>query len=737
MLMNSPPLLLIFFHDKGWLQPNNSGNDDTTETTVMTPTKRRPLSLSTRPSTSAANFEFLLFSYLLRFIHREGKTGDFARAGLLFLFDIAFLPTEQGSTSPRLQYDDSLLDARSTLAEYILDGDFTDVMAAGLGAVWSLLPSKLRVPTLGELASDEGDEDDLGTRNGGMVLGSTGQRLNGNEEDEARLSTDEDVRGQMGMLLKLFGFLQDIMTRCTPEMISLSGAESTTTEIGLALVDSALDSIQSSFLENVLYPSILECSPLDGSSVGVITYLDVLLSNLDDGPLVARLLDYLLNIGECTRDEERFTLKDLILDNIQSGQVEASSAALRLLRTLMSEHCTNPATGLLSTIAINDDIDSEESHFQGGRGGIAETEMYGSLIERLDPSITHLDQSTGYASYLADTHSTIQNDRCFQLLQLLNSDHELHLPMPSRHRVLPHDTILRSLLECLGRLLCQTPDENVALTGAVISLALCPYRSLGGWLTNDEGGVDPWSNTKAGDADPFTTHNQGTRSEPAIYQILRHLVQQITTFRAHIPQFDNLLTERRQGLLYTDNLDEALNVMLDVSAIPMSPTKLQSTPTPGTITPIPKKKGMMGTLTSYLTPKARSSPTPTASPSTPGPVTPQRQLQRKTTTTQTMSPFKAHYDTVAGKEVQAVPSPVRTGVWSPSVGRMTDDPTSSDIRPGSSLTSNKIKENMREEGRKMSLSTILDNCIILEEFVKELIGVINARRALGIDRVSF
>jgi hypothetical protein len=102
-----------------------------------------------------------------------------------------------------------------------------------------------------------------------------------------------------------------------------------------------------------------------------------------------------------------------------------------------------------------------------------------------------------------------------------------------------------------------------------------------------------------------------------------------------------------------------------------------------------------------------------------------------------MSPFKAHYDTIAGKEVQAVPSPVRTGVWSPSVGPIIDDQTSSDVRPGSSLASNKIEDNRREEGRKMSLSTILDNCIILEEFVKELIGAINARRALGIDSVSF
>ncbi len=43
-------------------------------------------------------YEFLLFNYLLRFVHREGHIGEFARAGLLFLMDVAMSSGETGNT---------------------------------------------------------------------------------------------------------------------------------------------------------------------------------------------------------------------------------------------------------------------------------------------------------------------------------------------------------------------------------------------------------------------------------------------------------------------------------------------------------------------------------------------------------------------------------------------------------------------------------------------------------------
>lgn len=57
----------------------------------------------------------------------------------------------------------------------------------------------------------------------------------------------------------------------------------------------------------------------------------------------------------------------------------------------------------------------------------------------------------------------------------------------------------------------------------------------------------------------------------------------------------------------------------------------------------------------------------------------------------------------------------------------------------------KEEEEDEEEGdkwcaggtRQVSLSTVLDNCVILEEFLKETVALIVARRMLGVDQVGF
>jgi hypothetical protein len=43
----------------------------------------------------------------------------------------------------------------------------------------------------------------------------------------------------------------------------------------------------------------------------------------------------------------------------------------------------------------------------------------------------------------------------------------------------------------------------------------------------------------------------------------------------------------------------------------------------------------------------------------------------------------------------------------------------------------------RGEVKRVKLDTILDNCVILEELIKELVAVMNARKALGIDQVGW
>ncbi|KAH7877666.1 Retinoic acid induced 16-like protein-domain-containing protein [Lentinula edodes] len=100
-------------------------------------------------ATKKPEYEFLLFYHLLRFGHREGQIGEFARAGLLLLMDVAMSPGEPvhrltGEQTSSEATADPITDATLALAEYILDGDFSEVLGAGLGAVYSMLPPGLR-----------------------------------------------------------------------------------------------------------------------------------------------------------------------------------------------------------------------------------------------------------------------------------------------------------------------------------------------------------------------------------------------------------------------------------------------------------------------------------------------------------------------------------------------------------------------------------------------------------------
>jgi hypothetical protein len=859
---------------------------------------------STRASAkvgTSSRFEFLLFSYLLRFVHREGRIGDFARAGLLFLFDIAFLtPTDEGAENlhlgPSKDGSDPLQDARDALGEFILDGDFAEVMAAGLGAVYSLLPSKLHVPTLAEQATLANPEDGQRTTDvtsGGLFLG--GPLATNDAQNDLASSADSELNAQLDLILKLFGFIQDILRRCSSPLHHTDPDHteiSTTQLLGEAISDATLDAIRSSFLDNVLYPSILECSSSDGSAVAVLTYLNVTFSNLDDGPLLTRITEFLLDtapmdelhtsthhqprrrtgaMGYVRRgepqtttdyyaDEGRFMLKDLILDNVRSSSAESATAALRLLGTLLSDHCHESMRGILSPIHDTagtagfagmtlakqlastrsgaDDVAKDDwdpptilpAAINSLDPSLQEVELYGSLIGRIDSSQTSADLTAGYAGYLADMQAAIQRDACFveghTRLHRMHSGENLasqHGITESRtgttkHRLSPADGVIRIVLSSLSNFLCQSPDENVALTGVLTALALCPNRSLSGWLLYDTNrDVDPWSSRSGRQRQPpATDYATGSVSDddsdedldidlsrhdevdnpfaartstdlPAVYQILRELVRQISSFRAGIEGFDHLLAERRRGLLFADHLDEAMNVQLEVDSSSVFGTPAGTGSGSNTASPVPNRRRVSGfaTLRSYLTPKkktqtqsstlgsASTQNTPNLIRGTADPATPPRSGTPLTTTPSDAmgTPPRSHSDHVGAMSVEAAPSPPpATGPWARPPAHAQTQPDSiaghthghghahGHTRAPSALSQNQgahgsdqpqsregdddIDDDADDERKPMGprmvgLSQVLDNCVVLEEFLKELVAVVTARRALGVDQVGF
>ena len=852
---------MIFFHDKHGYpsdtlfsveeeeeEEEDDGSDDSSDTGPETIPGSEG---SEKPKKS--EYEFLLFNYLLRFVHREGQIGDFARAGLLFLMDVALSPGDQvhrlSKDDPEVAATDPIADAALSLAEYILDGDFSDVLGAGLGAVYSQLPSKLQVHAPAIAGENKAASMVLG---GGPVEDEEAKSQMAMRENNRTQGMEDsrtaDFKTRLDHFLKLVEFLEDIFRRNVPKDNPDTGLDPSAL-VGTAVVDSILAAIRQTFLENVLYPSILECSDADGSAVAVMSYIEVMIRTLERGQLLDLLVNFLvsedndevpkpqpwphgtLTLGSSasskTNNTEtqaklrrrrssammlleleapvskqsgyftslgRFTLKDLLISNLRSKDQPTAAAALQLLNALLFYYSPLCVDKLLVVIhdplatsfpepTLNDEphatpsdqvedevfvYPSEEidaslppPSFAQPRTTYSanerEIDLYLKLVSRLDPMHSSNTFSTGYDRYLCDAIQAIQNHSSFSL------DVPQETRAQLKHRLNPNDPILSAVLEWLRKLFSNSPEFNIALTGLLASLARDPFRSLAGWLNfghaEDASGTTPL----AGSLGPVTpedgddrsadfqieemltsesrtpTSNLDDASRPVILTIFQSLVAQLDRYRQSIANFDKYLLERRQGLLFSENLTDALTLALDLedtSGPPIFQSPVAAVPPVSESPPKSVPKLSAGSFVSFLTPRKPKPPSKTAQPGvTSGPTSSKTVAAR---------PFGSHYQHTGAVAVEPfeAPSPSE-GPWTPArplkFSTEEEDVFSSgwEDRPRNTANSSTQPEEPVQGPKTVTLSRLLDNIVILEESIKEMAAIIQARRALGIDAVRY
>lgn len=877
-------LLMIFFHDKHWYRSeplfsveeeeeeedeDEEGIDIEEEDRVDEPSSP---SRSTSPSPSEATvqapslakkpeYEFLLFNYLLRFVHREGQIGEFARAGLIFLMDVAMSSGESGTGasrdenlhSPDTPISDPINDAALALAEYILEGDFSEVLGAGLGAVYSLLPSKLGFFP----------QTSSGPSSNTMTIGSTGMETEDENEQLMALkdrnramgiedAQNSDFKSRLDHFLKLLEFLQDVLRRnVSHDSVDASAL------VGTAIVQSILDAVRRIFLENVLYPSILECSDTDGSAVAVMSYIEIMIRTLQPGPLSSLLVNFLidedndeprhrqrphatLNLDsippqtgsshdrnaklrrrkssamvllemeapESRKPSEyftsmgRFTLRDLLLSNLRSKSQATATSALQLLQSMLVYHPELTVARLLLVIPdpmatafpcpvvleqhresthffVSAEEDEESFRYPGGEKedetsfssstndsmfsqpdttySTHEREMglYLTLISRVDSSHKNDGFSTGYDHYLRDALISIQSQPVYWLA-CRNSD-EASSTQPLKHRLNPNDPILSRLLESMRVFFSNTPDLNITLTGVLATLAIHPDRSLAGWLTvahddtssdvqsavqdvedddGDDRSIDFLIEEKlANDTICLPAASMDDSSRPVLYTIFHGLINQLERYRQLVDDFDKFLLERRQGLLFSENLTDALHLSLDIVDEP-KPVQPTSEITPKAKPKPPKASA--SSFVSFLTPKKSKV---VRSPQ-PEPSTPQKVPSKNTPA----SPFGTHYQQTGSISVEPFIAPIPyTALWTPA--KVTEWRSVEEDVFGSGWVERKKDEweagENEDDGNKagttvrVTLSQLLDNVVILEESIKELVAIIHARRSLGIDHLRY
>lgn len=856
---------------------NADGSSVTHRVPSPTPSQETVTSAPVSSQAKKPEYEFILFNYLLRFVHREGKIGELARAGLLFLMDVAMSPgvpvhrlagddlkssTASSASTQSQTASDPIADAALALAEYILDGDFCEVLGAGLGAVYSLLPSKLEMRL---------EPTEAGSQAGTMTIGSTGPLSEEEKEKQELLrerartvgleySTSTEFKARLDHFVKLLEFLQDVLRR-NVALVADDGSIEPTSFVGSAIVQSILDAVRRIFLENVLYPSILECSDSDGSAVAVMSYIDVMVRTLHEPQFAETLIDFLVSEDDTESSRRRhrirptllldsqrhgppqagasketkrnrrrssammllemeapdarkqseyltsmgrFTLKDLLLTNMRSTSHASITAAIQLMQSLLVHHChltidrlfifsyesTSPVSPqtALNRKTLSDE-EEETFTYPGSETQPAtlsfsgpelvskppdatysmherELGMYLALVARIDSANSQGAFSTGYDHYLRDALSTIANHACSR------SDEP-----PPKHLLDVNDPLLSLVLQSLRHFYSNTPELNMALTGMLAAVASCPERCLRGWLLfGSEATPPPQKKGVSGNARLFDDGDDRSidfdvneslslsdpplpilrpepLSQPVVLSILQGLLSNLDRFRSSVHDFDTLLNERRQGLIFSENLTDALNLTFDLSqnitgivSSPQTARSVAGTGPPQSPPPKAKAKSKTSTWASLLTP--RKNRTQAASPSPSEPSTPAQAGKAIEA-----SPFGSHYRKTNAITVEPMVAPMpSSGIWAPaeqrtftideenvfgSSGQWGDD-ISTDLIP-TQLQSREEQKGQEDtsDQHQTTLSQLLDNVVILEESIKELTAIIHARRSLGIDTLSY
>lgn len=760
-------------------------------------------------NTKGDEYEFLLFAYLLRFVHREGRSGDYARTGLLFVMEMA----------------------TGALGDFVLSSDFSTIMAAGLGALYSQLPRKLIV------------QDDFSTQTRTAYLLGQENPMAANIPPGAEFSSSPTFRYQLDAFLKLLEFCQDVLVRCPHD------------DICAAL----LRSVRGIFLENILYPSILECSDADGSSVAVISYIDIILQTVKHDAFADLIVGFLFDDEE--QDESpaadyaihncsnlfagleldryksspyftaagRFTLKDLVFSRLKSSSQAPVIATLRLLRTLVTNHCRY-ALKLLTTCRDTDELAPGQMPATGATTvshHIREIDLYFSLVTAIDEVHASDTQVGGYENYLSDLEMQMECDGCFQGMhsyldegaQHSQNTTEMHprprarrrrsfkygtgleneddavietgagteadatahfhpKPPTARHRIRPTDPLLQILLGLLSNFFAQSPELNLALTGVISALALCPHRSLEGWIAfresdrtnpqdilvldgDDEDDEDNKKHTTTSDIKasdiyhtyPHTPHTNTINDEdddvsvdfgveasssqmtdpthfksfPPFFTLFRTLTQQVDYYRSEIEDFDAYLVERRDVLLHQKR--QTKSVARSASPTPSVGSSL--TAAAGYLFGFGAKRPqpVMAFEDAYYwwTRDANGAPLPAS-----------EDPNDLTFLQDPLSPLAAHIRHTENFRLQPLFPSNFIPQDNDAESVLTLDDEDEEAFAPSTLPSVRARERLqRRSVNEITLSMLLNNVVVLEEAIKEIVALMQVRSSLGVDLVHY
>lgn len=136
------------------------------------------------------------------------------------------------------------------------------------------------------------------------------------------------------------------------------------------------------------------------------------------------------------------------------------------------------------------------------------------------------------------------------------------------HTLRPEDPMLKTLLVILSTFFTNSVETNLSLTGTIVDLAACGFMRMDGWLVPDpsnyrydidEEEEDPYvlnvgDPIEAQEKAQMRALRNNRRTPiwedakiPAILKQLKILIDQVAAYRAEIPRFDDILQRRRDA----------------------------------------------------------------------------------------------------------------------------------------------------------------------------------------------
>ena len=279
-----------------------------------------------------------------------------------------------------------------------------------------------------------------------------------------------------------------------------------------------------------------------------------------------------------------FTLLDMILSGLRSTSQQTVAATLRLLSTILSTRHEYAISGLIRT---------EQLKEKGIKHSIIEHDRNIDTLLNIAEDLIDQDCESSYEMHLQDARTLLESHVCsVDLLALpsacVDGHEKTHARRDDRpHQVAEHkvdaaDPLLQSLLSRLYQFFSNDIETNLALTEAISTLVSCGHTSLDGWFLVTTSGTERTSDKEVAII-PKAQHSsnnditstdedmlsQGsclgskelagsTEDMSPVFKALNSLVDQVKRFKKQTQDFEIYLAERKHVFKVGEEIETAL-----------------------------------------------------------------------------------------------------------------------------------------------------------------------------------